>query len=149
AEQKKQVEELQKEADTRLAKILTEGQNKQLKEMREGFGGEVKEWDAQTGQELLSIKGAGWPRAFIPEGKSLFFVGKVWDAQTGRELLTLKGVGGIGRTLSPDGKRLAGPGGPFGPGSAASGGPPGSRPGEVKVWDAQTGQELLSLKGHT
>jgi outer membrane protein assembly factor BamB len=38
AEQKKQLEDLQKEADTNLAKILTDGQNKQLKEMREGFG---------------------------------------------------------------------------------------------------------------
>jgi outer membrane protein assembly factor BamB len=38
AEQKKQVEELQKEADAGLDKILTEGQRKQLKEMRAGFG---------------------------------------------------------------------------------------------------------------
>src|SRR5579884_1061535 len=36
--QKKQVEELQKEVDGRLAKILTDEQKKQLKEMREGFG---------------------------------------------------------------------------------------------------------------
>jgi len=36
AEQKKQVEALQKEVDARLAKILTDEQKKQLKEMREG-----------------------------------------------------------------------------------------------------------------
>jgi hypothetical protein len=41
-EQKKQLEELQKDVDTRLGKILTDDQKKQLKEMRErgpgGFG---------------------------------------------------------------------------------------------------------------
>lgn len=37
-EQKKQLEELQKESDDKLAKILTDVQNKQLKEMREGGG---------------------------------------------------------------------------------------------------------------
>src|SRR5713101_10203172 len=37
-DQKKQLEELQKDSDAKLAKILTEDQNKQLKEMREGGG---------------------------------------------------------------------------------------------------------------
>jgi Spy/CpxP family protein refolding chaperone len=38
AEQKKQLEVLQKEVDDKLAKILTEEQKKQLKEMPQGFG---------------------------------------------------------------------------------------------------------------
>lgn len=38
AEQKKQLEQLQKEIDGKLDKILTEEQRKQLKEMRRGFG---------------------------------------------------------------------------------------------------------------
>jgi hypothetical protein len=38
AEQKKQLEALQKEVDTKLASILTDEQKKQMKEMREGFG---------------------------------------------------------------------------------------------------------------
>jgi outer membrane protein assembly factor BamB/Spy/CpxP family protein refolding chaperone len=38
AEQKKQLEDLQKDVDTKLAKILTEEQNKQLKDMRQGGG---------------------------------------------------------------------------------------------------------------
>ncbi|HTU92380.1 MAG TPA: hypothetical protein VMF69_20025 [Gemmataceae bacterium] len=38
AEQKKQLDELQKEIDSKLGKILTAEQKKQLKEMREGFG---------------------------------------------------------------------------------------------------------------
>src|SRR5262249_49504234 len=37
-EQKKQLEALQKEVDGKLAKILTEEQQKQLKEMPQGFG---------------------------------------------------------------------------------------------------------------
>jgi outer membrane protein assembly factor BamB len=38
AEQKKQLDEQQKKVDTRLAKILSEEQNKHVKEMRQGFG---------------------------------------------------------------------------------------------------------------
>ena len=42
AQQEKQIQELQKEVDAKLAKILTDGQKQQLKEMRErgpgGFG---------------------------------------------------------------------------------------------------------------
>jgi WD40 repeat protein/serine/threonine protein kinase len=108
--------------------------------------GEVKVWEAQTGQELLSLEGGSV--AFSPDGKRLVTGSKVWDAQTGRELLTLKGGGGV--TFSPDGKRLAGPGGgPGGPGGAGRGGPSGPMLWGVKVWDAQTGEEFLSLKGHT
>ena len=38
SEQKKELDQLQKEVDSRLAKLLTDEQNKQLKEMRDGFG---------------------------------------------------------------------------------------------------------------
>jgi Spy/CpxP family protein refolding chaperone len=38
AEQKKEVDELQKDADARLDKLLDEEQKKQFKEMRQGFG---------------------------------------------------------------------------------------------------------------
>jgi WD40 repeat protein/serine/threonine protein kinase len=98
----------------------------------------VKVWDAQTGQELLSLQGGYVEVAFSPDGKRLAsasggYTVKVWDAQTGQELLTCKGhTTSIDRVaFSPDGKRLA---------SA-------SHDNTVKVWDAQTGQELLSLKG--
>jgi WD40 repeat protein len=40
--------------------------------------------------------------------------------------------------FSPDGQRLA-----------SGGGARFGKIGEVKVWDAQTGQELHTLKGHT
>ncbi|HEX5273442.1 MAG TPA: hypothetical protein VFW33_23255 [Gemmataceae bacterium] len=39
AEQKKQLEQLQKDVDARLAKILTDEQKKQLKDMQQGGGG--------------------------------------------------------------------------------------------------------------
>src|SRR5262249_13257473 len=49
------------------------------------------------------------------------------------ELLTIKGNGALSVAYSPDGKRLANPSGD----------------NTVKVWDAQTGQELSTLRGHT
>jgi WD40 repeat protein len=108
-------------------------------------GLEVKVWDAQTGQELLTLKGhTGEVNgvAFSPDGRRLASASggelKVWDALTGQDILTLKGhsmtVGGV--AFSPDGKRLA----------SAEG--KGGKPGEVKLWDAWTGQELQTLKGH-
>jgi hypothetical protein len=38
ADQKKQLDELQKKVDARLAEILTDEQKKQMKEMPRGFG---------------------------------------------------------------------------------------------------------------
>jgi WD40 repeat protein len=53
-------------------------------------------WDAQTGQELLSLRGhtgTGYGHmvsrvVFSPDGKRLASGSKVWDAQTGQELLS-------------------------------------------------------------
>jgi WD40 repeat protein len=119
----------------------------------------VKVWDAQTGQELFSFKtGPTSGVAFSPDGKRLASAGgkwlgnrwdgapgevKVWDTQTGQELLTLKVNTGEHASLafSPDGKRLASSSQPDGKIGLTG-------PGEVKVWDAQTGRELLTLKGH-
>ena len=73
----------------------------------------VKVWDAQTGQEIFSIKGEGrW--VFSPDGKRLASPSadktvKLWDAQTGQEILSLKGHTNQVETVafSPDGTRLA------------------------------------------
>src|SRR5205085_528244 len=107
----------------------------------------VKVWDAETGQELRTLKGhSGGVRsvAFSPDGKRLasysFAIGplapvpaeaqlKVWDAVTGKELWGHTGKGNysaVAMVFSPNGKRLVIAG---------------------KVWDAQTGQELFSLEG--
>src|SRR5262249_48197568 len=69
---------------------------------------------------------------------------KVWDVTTGQDRLTLKGCNAV---FSPDGKRLASTSG-IGTIFAL-----GSRPlesefgGAVKLWDAGTGRELLTLQG--
>jgi WD40 repeat protein len=120
--------------------------------------GEVKLWDAQTGQELLALQGhTGAVRSvvFSPDGQRLASGSDdrtvtVWDVQTGKVVLALKGhtepVTSV--TFSPDGQRIASGSGNAGQAFAVGGFDP-SKPGEVKVWDALTGQQLLSLKGDT
>jgi WD40 repeat protein/serine/threonine protein kinase len=122
--------------------------------------GEVKVWDAQTGQELLTLKdsdGLGQV-VFSPDGKRLARGRppgshggqvRVWDAQTGQEALTLT-TGLLGQlhsvAFSPDGKRLAtAMSGAQGVGQ--SGGMRGPGVGGVKVWELESGKEVLSLKG--
>jgi hypothetical protein len=110
-------------------------------------------WVAVTGQELLALKGHTRPVscvAFSPDGKRIVSGSwdttlKVWEAHTGQEVLSLKG-----HTLpvycvafSPDGKRIVSGGGNY---SDAQG---RLLPGEVKVWEADKGQEVLPLQGHT
>ena len=57
----------------------------------------------------------------------------MWDVAGGKEILTLKGhTSTVGRSaFTPDGKRIVS----------------GSMDGTLKVWDAQTGREILSFQG--
>jgi WD40 repeat protein len=120
--------------------------------------GEVKVWDAETGQEVFAVEAPAdlqRPRtvAYSPDGKRLIQVSRsvsdntsstmtVWDAQTGRELLTQKTHGQVATVaFSPDGKRLA-------TGAVAWSGAGALIDRAIRVWDAETGQELYSLKGH-
>src|SRR5262249_22212844 len=121
----------------------------------------VKVWDAASGKELRSIRAHDYlikGVAFSPDGRRLAtasgtLVGggrraggevKVWDADTGKELLRFADLPQWANSVafSPDGKYLA-----AGTGDLAQVAP--STPGEVRVWDAATGKEILTLTGHT
>jgi WD40 repeat protein len=125
--------------------------------------GEVKVWDAQRGgKPLLELNVAGTGRregpsvSFSPDGTRIITgnadgTATVVDARTGAVLLRLHhqargayitqdywiGRGVQSASFSPDGTRIV-----------TTGGGPGF-PGEVRVWDARTGAELLEMKGHT
>ncbi len=112
---------------------------------------EVKVWNVVRGEELLEIKGHKshvHNVAFSPDGKRLATVSrdrtlKVWDAKTGEELLSMPvevfADGAV--AFSPVGNRLA-----------SSNKPPNAitphQAGEVKLWNAQTGEEIFTLEGH-
>lgn len=129
----------------------------------------IKLWDVATGQEIKTLGGPAtadmWSSpagvtsvAFSPDGRVLASGSydktiKLWDVATGQELRTL-----TGHTLSvhsvawsPDGKVLA---------SGAAGGESKSNfvgngairqrdDATIKLWDAATGKEIRTLKGHT
>src|SRR5262249_54776259 len=121
----------------------------------EGEGGVVL-WDADTGRKVRTLPAertlqrvaysrderrvaAGTPRGFAIDHRTRALTQSkcvmLWDAATGQETLTITipGTGGIlDLTFSPDHQRLAGAL------AEADGGMP-----QVKVWDVETGRELL------
>jgi WD40 repeat protein/serine/threonine protein kinase len=119
--------------------------------------GEVKLWDAQTGGELVTLKDAGGINALAlsPDNKHLAGESsdgtiKIWDTQTSREYLTLKGTDRpkdewvAALAFSPDGTRLA-----AGIHNLDYTNEQRKRlGGKVKLWDAESGRELFTLKGH-
>jgi WD40 repeat protein/tRNA A-37 threonylcarbamoyl transferase component Bud32 len=104
--------------------------------------GEVKVWDAASGEEKFSCEGHTgyvYSVAWSPDGTRLASASydktvKVWDAHTGQEALTLKGHRNAVNTVawSGDGARLASASDDY----------------TVRVWDARTGQEALPLPGY-
>ncbi len=114
----------------------------------------VKVWDADIGREIRTLKGHSdsvTSVAFSPSGLRLASAShdgtvKVWDAATGQMIHSLQAHGPVTaqhrRTLlragdsvafSPDGHRLAS----------------GGEDQTVKIWDADNGQEIRTLKGHS
>jgi WD40 repeat protein len=115
----------------------------------------AKLWDAASGDLVLTLEGHSGQLAagsFSPDGsrvvtQSIDGTTTIWDARTGAELLTLKearfsrGFGTWSTSLpsyeraasfSPDGLRIV---------TACPDQP-------AKVWDARTGAEILTVKGH-
>jgi WD40 repeat protein len=102
-------------------------------------------WDVATGQELHRIiaHNAGlWSAAFSPDGKQVLTTStdgtaRLWNLPAQRVLpqFTVDGTHLWSAIFSPDGKRVAT--GAAQPDSAA------------RIWATQTGQLLLTLKGHT
>src|SRR5437763_15782746 len=85
AEQRKQLEALQKEADSRLDKILTDAQRKQLRDMRGGFGRPNRE-PAKPGPKVSPADVKSYPDAGLYEPtvlRTLFleFERKDWEAE--------------------------------------------------------------------
>jgi WD40 repeat protein len=114
-----------------------------------GDGGVLKHWDAMTGKLVKTLKGHGGTirsAEFSPDGKRVVAGStgpspvnagknlKVWDVITGDEVFDLKGHAGtvICVRFSGDGKRLA---------SSSY-----QNDVSIRVWDMQTGKELLSVK---
>jgi WD40 repeat protein len=113
--------------------------------------GLVKVWDAATGRELLSFGGHTqfiMAVAFSPDGGRILTGGgqwgegkhpgdvRIWDAVSGRLLLDLQGheycVWSV--AFSADGQRIVSCAGDWTHG-----------PGEIKVWNAATGEEVLTF----
>jgi WD40 repeat protein len=116
----------------------------------------VTVWDAITGREVRTLRGCAdeiYKVAYSPDGKQLAASSgsrqnkmpgevRIWDPDSGRELFTLRGHSEavLGLAYSPDGSRLASS-------SGVHMGTEAKHPGEVKLWDTITGQELLTLRG--
>lgn len=101
--------------------------------------GEVSIWESSSGKKLLSFRDpTGWVRnvTWSPDGKQLASGGQstitIWKAQTGRQLRVwqVDTQALFGLTWSPDGSMLASL----------------SYDGTAIIWNASTGEQLLSLK---
>src|SRR5262249_30221554 len=124
--------------------------------------GTARLWGAQTGKEKASLTGHTGPVmsvCFSPEGEriltgSLDSTARVWGAQTGQEKVAFKGPSGgiVSVCFSPDGKRVLTASGHWTKGDSGKYEERGfwSYPLLMaRLWEAETGQELATLKGHT
>jgi tRNA A-37 threonylcarbamoyl transferase component Bud32 len=112
----------------------------------------AKLWDARNGTEIHTFKGHTdfvYSASFSPDGSRVVTASKdktakVWDAKTGADLRTLKAYDSTleietnffiiwSASFSPDGSRVV----------------TASNDGVAKVWETNTGREVLKLKGHT
>jgi WD40 repeat protein len=96
----------------------------------------VKVWDATTGEELMIFaghKGMVKSVAFSADGKRIVSVAseiKLWDVATGKVLKTFPGEMCV--SLSPDSNRIV-----------------SGDDHLIKVWDVETGIEVMTMRGHS
>ncbi len=101
--------------------------------------GRVKVWDAVSGHEILNMKGTNHDAqsvAFSRDGFRIACAGGIRDAVTGRQLLKIQSDR---MTYNSDATRIATADRPEGP--AISSAP-------VHIYDAETGRQTLTLRGH-
>jgi RNA polymerase sigma factor (sigma-70 family) len=109
-------------------------------------------WDVETGEVRSTLRGhAGVVHnaAFSPDGKTVATASwdrtvKLWDVSTGQELATLRGhtVQALAVAFAPDGRSLASVSGSWGDRDYGPG------PGELKIWDAATHENLATVPAH-
>ncbi len=103
----------------------------------------AKVWDAQTGAEVLTLKGHTsrvYSAAFSPDGSRIVTGSDDKRRRCGTPRPAPRSSRSRGTTISGHRRCSA----PTGRGSS-----PASSDGTAKVWDAQTGAEVLTLKGHS
>jgi WD40 repeat protein len=135
-------------ADGKLVASGSMGRSHSTKFNRRGIApvpaGGIGIWDAQAGKLLRTLEGhtdGTYCIALSPDGARLASGGedeassnwelRIWNVQTGEQLFVRKcGINSL--AFSPDGQHLA-----------------AGDDRTIKILDAQTGQELLALKGHS
>ncbi len=104
---------------------------------------EVKVWNVRDGNEVLALRRPPqnrlWCAAFSPDGRRIAFGGdvqtvEICDATTGEQVLAIN-TRALSLAFSPDGRKLVTASGSWVEGA-----------GDIRVWDAHTGQDLGTLR---